>query len=367
VTDNIFDRLAELLQSAGPVNWKLGAQIAESVAGAADAVDPWVAEEYDELGRTAAMLIERTGAVDTTSVPPLSIIDPRGWAATNLEGYAYLAEPLAEKMSGGGAGGGMGLEAIFGQLGPALVGLQVGSLVGAIAHGLLGQFDAGLPPASAGTGSFIVVPNVEALAASEGLDIRQTRLWAVLSETAHQSLLAIPWVPGHLAALTREYIEGLDIRPDQLQERLQGLQDPSELERMMAEPGGLTGFAAGPELDGVRNDLMAMLAMLDGFGQALVAKAAADLLPALPSIAGVAVDRNPETAPDRAIEQMLGIEIDRTRATTALGLSQDIAQRWGADAWSRLWEGPESLPTLAELSDPVGWAARVLLPDDLDL
>ena len=51
MTDNIFDRLAELLQSDGPVNWKLGAQIAESVAGAADAVDPWVAEEYDELGR----------------------------------------------------------------------------------------------------------------------------------------------------------------------------------------------------------------------------------------------------------------------------------------------------------------------------
>ena len=53
MTDNIFDRLAELLQSAGPVNWRLGVQIAESVAGAADPVDPWVAEEYEELGRTA--------------------------------------------------------------------------------------------------------------------------------------------------------------------------------------------------------------------------------------------------------------------------------------------------------------------------
>jgi uncharacterized protein (DUF2342 family) len=28
-----------------------------------------------------------------------------------------------------------------------------------------------------------------------------------------------------------------------------------------------------------------------------------------------------------------------------------------------VWESPENLPDLAELKDPVGWAARVLLDD----
>ena len=70
MTDNIFDRLAELLQSAGPVNWRLASQIAESVAGAAEPVEPWVAEEYEELSRTAVMLIGRSGVLDPGTAPP---------------------------------------------------------------------------------------------------------------------------------------------------------------------------------------------------------------------------------------------------------------------------------------------------------
>ncbi|MCJ7726091.1 MAG: zinc-dependent metalloprotease [Acidimicrobiia bacterium] len=364
MTDNIFERLAELLQSAGPVNWRLGVQIAESIAGAADPVEPWVAEEYEELGRTSAMLIGRSGALDPTPIPTLTVIDPRGWAAANLEGYAYLAEPLAAKFSGGGGmAQGMGIEQIFGQLAPALVGLQVGSLVGTLARDLLGPFDAGLPPVSGGAASYAIVPNIEALAASELLDTRQTRLWAVMSEATHQALLAIPWVRGHLADLAHDYISGLEMRPDQLQERLQSLGDPSDLERLMSEPGGLTGFVAGPELDEVHDQLTALLAMLDGFGSAVVEEAGGALLPDLAGIRRAATGRHPET--ELVIEQMLGIEIDADLAEDARVFSADIAVRWGNDARDRLWQAPGNLPTPAELGDPVGWAARVLLSDEL--
>ena len=363
MTDNIFDRLAELLQSAGPVNWRLGRQIAESIAGAADPIEPWVAEEYEELGRTAAMLLGRADALDPTPVPALTVIDPRGWAAAGIEGYAYLAEPLAAKFSGGGGfPQGLGIEQVFGQLGPALVGLQVGSLVGTLAHDLLGPFDASLPPASGELGSYAIVPNIEALASSGGLDTRQTRLWAVMKETAHQSLMAVPWVRGHLADLAHDYISGLEMRPDQLQERLQDLGDPAELERLMSEPGGLTGFVAGPELDDVRDRLAALLALLDGFADTAVEEAGGALLPDLADIRRAAGDAHPDT--DRVIEQMLGIEIDADLAGDARAFSAEVVVRWGGEARNRLWLAPENLPTVAELADPVGWAARVLLPDE---
>jgi len=367
VTDNIFDRLAELLQSAGPVNWRLAAQIAESVAGAADPIEPWIAEEYEELGRTAVMLIGQSGVLDPATAPPPAIIDPRGWAAANVEGYAYLADPLAEKMgaAGGGAGQAMGLEQILGQLGPALVGMQVGSLVGALAQGLLGQFDAGLPPAAAGIGSFLIVPNLEALASDEGLDVRQVRLWAVLRETAHQAQFGVPWVKDHLAGLVGDYIRGLEFQPGNMQDRLQSLQDPAELERMMAEPGGLGGFDADPETEAILDDLLAMLAFLQGHGEAAVTAAAGALLPDLGDIRRAAAARYVEDGPERALGQMLGIEIDRSLADTAAGFCDEVERRWGLESRTRLWEGPESLPTLDELPDPVGWAARVLLPDTI--
>jgi hypothetical protein len=31
-----------------------------------------------------------------------------------------------------------------------------------------------------------------------------------------------------------------------------------------------------------------------------------------------------------------------------------------------VWSGPETVPTVADLTDPVGWAARVLLGDGFD-
>jgi putative hydrolase len=367
VTDNIFDRLAELLQSTGPVNWRLASQIAESVAGAAEPVEPWVAEEYEELSRTAVMLIGRSGVLDPGTAPPPAIIDPRGWAAANVEGYAYLAEPLAEKMGtpGGGAGPAMGLEQILGQLGPALVGMQVGSLVGTLAQGLLGQFDAGLPPVADESRSYLVVPNLEALTSNEGLDVRQARLWAVLRETAHQAQFAVPWVRGHLVGLAGDYIRGLEFRPGHLQDRLQSLQDPAELERMMAEPGGLGGFEAGPESDDIRDGLLAMLALLDGHGEATVTAAAGTMLPDLGDIRRAVATRHIDGGPQQALGQMLAIEFDRSLADAAADFCDDIERRWGLESLCQLWEGPGSLPTLAELQDPVGWAARVLLSDKI--
>jgi putative hydrolase len=364
VTDNIFDRLAELLQSAGPVNWRLGRQIAESVAGAAEPVDPWVAEEYEELGRTAVMLLERSGAADPGPIGPLTIIDARGWAADNVEGYAWLAEPLAEKVGGApGLTGGLGMEAILGQLGPALVGLQVGSLAGTMARTLLGSFDAVLPPL--GVGPQVVVANVEALASAEGLDPRQARLWAVLREISHQAVLEGPWLAGHLEALAAEYVGGLEMRPDQLQDRLKGLEDPGELERLLSEPGGLSGLAGGPELEGVRDHLTAALAVIDGFGRTAVRTAAGTLLPDLAEIEASTARRRLEEPPERVIEQMLGLEVDPELAAAAAGFIDEITNRWGTDAVGRMWESPEGLPTVAEIHDPVGWAARVLLDDDL--
>lgn len=364
MTDNIFDRLAELLQSAGPVNWRLAAQIAESVAGPADALDPWVAEEYRELGRTAAMLVGSSAVLDTAALAAPIPRDPRGWASSAVEGYAYLGEPLAAKLSAGpGSGAPMGLEQVFSQLGPALVGLQVGGLVGAMAREVLGDFDAGLPPAPGAPS--LVVPHVEAFAAGEGLDVRQVRLWAAVRETAHRAQMAIPWVPGHLAALVGDYLEGLEFRPDQFQDGLQGLGDPEVLERLVSEPGGLAGFTAGPGQEAAGDAVAAAAAFLDGHGRAVAAEVAGGLLPDLEAIEAAATRRRAAGGPGRILEQMLGLALDPDLGGSAEWFCGEVGRRWGDDARARLWSGPGTLPSRSEIGDPLGWAARVLLPDDL--
>jgi putative hydrolase len=366
VTENIFDRLADLLRSAGPVNWALATQIAESVAGPAEPIDPWVAEEYQELGRTAALLISRAGVLDTADLPPLQVTDPRQWAAANIRAYAYLAEPLAAVIGAGGEAAPPGLEQVFGQMGPALVGLQVGTVVGAAARGVHGPFDAGLPPFAPAAGPELIAPNVEAFAGRSGLEQRRVRLWAALRETAHQAQMRLPWVRDHLGRLVAAFVSGLEFRPDLLQERLQDLQDPEALESMMSEPGGIGGLSAFRSAEGpAGDDLAAALAFLSGHGRVVAAEAAGSLLPDFEAIEEAAAGDRAEGGPGSALHQILGLEEARSLAGDAARFSAEIGRRWGSDARRILWQGPDSLPTVSEILDPVGWAARVMLPNDL--
>ena len=67
MTDNLFDRLRHLLETRGPVNWGLAREIAESVAGPAEPVDPWVAEEFEDLTHTAALRIAAASPLDAVA------------------------------------------------------------------------------------------------------------------------------------------------------------------------------------------------------------------------------------------------------------------------------------------------------------
>jgi len=58
---------------------------------------------------------------------------------------------------------------------------------------------------------------------------------------------------------------------------------------------------------------------------------------------------------------MLGLDLQHHRYRRGTTFCEQVARRWGEDALARLWDGPEGLPTPAEIDDPVGWAARVLL------
>jgi len=55
--EGIFEQLFKMLQSSGPVNWKLAREVTKSLAGHPEPVDPSVAEEYRELAHVAQVRI----------------------------------------------------------------------------------------------------------------------------------------------------------------------------------------------------------------------------------------------------------------------------------------------------------------------
>lgn len=353
--DSIFDRLFELLQSPGPVNWKLANEVIKSMAGQPEPIEPAVADEYSELTLAAELLVADTPGLAIPSAAPLHPVDRATWARENVQSFRYLVEPLALKLSGDVGASPLAV------LGPALLGMQAGSMVGFMAQRSLGQFDAGLP-ALDHADRYLIVPNVEAFGVEHGLEAHQVRMWAVIREVVHHAILDQDWYRGALVKAVDRFFSGLEFDPAAMQDMLGSMQDPSALEGMLDGPDAvadLLGLKSDPQR---LEDLQAIIAMTEGFGDFVVARSAASTLPDLERIAEAAARRRAEPhSGTELLQQLAGLDLQRHRGREAAEFCFEVARRWGDEALDTMWNGPDSLPTIDEIADPVGWAARVLL------
>ena len=247
-------------------------------------------------------------------------------------------------------------------LGPALLGMQAGTMVGFIAHRALGQFDTGIPAIDHDQ-PYLIVPNVEAFAFEADVDARQVRLWAALHEMLFQRLMEIEWLRGHFISVVNSFYDTVEFDVTDLMSQMNALNDPDQIRDLLGEDGSSTPALLKSTADPDRlAAIQACSAFIEGYGDFVVRRAGAELLPDLDRIESANARRRSE--PDQAeqyLQQIAGLELQRHRAGDAAAFCAEVERRWGESALNRVWEQPEHLPTLDELTDPVGWAARVMM------
>jgi putative hydrolase len=261
----------------------------------------------------------------------------------------------------GGASEGDPLAAMMGPLGPALSGMQAGSMVGFMSHHVLGQFDTWLPALDQEK-AYLVIPNVESFAADHSLDPRQVRLWATMQELVRHATLRRESVRSRLDKDVADLVAGIDLDPSRLMEKLGELRDPAGIEGLLADSDGLAGLLGGERDAESAAGLEATAAFIAGHGDHVVERAAGSMLPELGAITSAYETRRtePQEQADQ-MQQFVGLDLDRARAADGAAFCVEVTRRWGAEALDRVWDGPDHLPDANELTDPIGWAARVLL------
>lgn len=371
--EGLFEQLFKMLQSSGPVNWKLAREVTKSLAGRPQPIDPAVAEEYRELAHVAEVRISSITELPSPSPGELNPTDRATWAAENQQSFRVLVEPLGDKLSsltdltdlgGTGGTGGMGdMGAMLAPLVPALLGLQAGTMVGFMAHRALGQFDTGIP-AMDHDRPYVIVPNLDDFAIDHGIDHRQIRLWGALHEVAFHRIMAVEWVRGRFVELITTFYDSVEIDTSDMLGKLTGISDPMEFQRMLGEeedPAGLIQATADPQR---LADVQAFTAFIEGYADRIVRLAGAELLSNVTRIEEAYNQRR--TEPDKAeqfLQQFAGLKLERWRAADASQFCDDVVDRWGEETLDRVWEAPENMPTLTEMTDPIGWNARVLLDE----
>lgn len=365
--DDLFAQMFRMFQSSGPVNWKLARELTKNLAGEREPIEPSIAEEYRELAHVAELRIQATADLPAPSPGELNPTDRATWALDNEQTFRILIEPLGDKLTGGfgqlpGAESFGQMGAILQPLGPALLGMQAGTMVGFMAHRVLGQFDTGIPAVDHDQ-PYLIVPNVEAFAFEAAVDPRQVRLWAALHEMLFHRLMKIEWLRGHFVSVVAAFYETVELDLSDVMGQIGALEDPDRIRELLGEEG-----ASAPALLKGTSDperlasIQSFTAYIEGYGDYLVRKAGADVLPDLDRIEAANARRRSEPdQTEQSLQQVIGLELQRHRAGDAAAFCSEVEQRWGESALERVWEEPENLPHLAELTDPVGWAARVLM------
>jgi putative hydrolase len=382
--EKLFADLGRMFAQQGPVNWDVARQIALFLAteGEAEAnVDPLERMKLEELVRVADLHVaERTGLATAVTGGVLTVAPvTRGdWAMRSLDAHKPLFEQLAISMStdddadvesDGDETPDDRTDKLLGDLGrmvgPVLLGLQAGSMLGHLSRRALGQYDLPIPrPLS---DELLVVPaNLDAFADEWSLAPDDLRLWVCLHEVTHHAVLGRPHIRARLEALIAEYVSSFEVDPSALEGMMGGF-DPTNPESMpeaFADTEVLLGALQTPAQHDLLTSIETLTVVLEGFVDHVMDAVGGALIGSYGMLSEAVRRRRVEASEgDRFVERLLGLQLGQTQYDRGATFVRGVIERAGDQGLARLWHSARELPTPAEVDAPGLWLARIELPD----
>ncbi len=345
----------------GVIDWRLANTVARMVASTTPAPDvpmTGFASEVEAFAQRSAELVGGyTGLEDGGALPAPETVDRGGWAATNLGSMRSVLDPVSERV-GSGAGPLSGpLRALTG----TLLAVEVGALSGFLAARVLGQYEFPVLDPEVPARLLFVGPNLAAAAKSLDADDQTLTRWVALHETTHAlQFSGVPWLRGHLASRVGELVSGLDVDVDLRSVlRRPGAADLRALVESVRR-GELIALVAGPQRRPLLDELQATMALIEGYAEHVMDAVGEQLLPDLAKLrVGLERRRRDRTGFLRLLEKLIGLDLKLRQYEQGKRFCDAVVAEGGIAALNRAWDGPGSLPTLAELDDPNGWLGRV--------
>ena len=127
--------------------------------------------------------------------------------------------------------------------------------------------------------------------------------------------------------------------------------------------GGLSLIEAvqTPEQRVVLDRLTALMSLLEGHAEHVMDAVGPEVVPSVATIRKRFDARRSGGSPvQRVLRRLLGIDLKLKQYADGNRFVSAVVDEVGQEAFNRVWESPETLPTRAEVNDPPAWIARVL-------
>jgi coenzyme F420 biosynthesis associated uncharacterized protein len=351
---------------AEPVDWALAERVAARVSGN----DPFrgsyhldsLVPDFEELAAVAEELVAaETGLRPAAGRARVRVTDRAGWVSANVRSFQRLLGPLTDRLLTSADG--------TPRRGPGAVasrvaGVEVGTMLGWMSTRVLGQYDLLLledvDPAEQDL-VYFVGTNVLALERRYAFPPREFRLWLALHETTHRAqFTGVPWLGAHYRSLVEGILGSVDPDPSHLADALRRAVAETRAGRNPFDEGGLVGLLATESQRETLDKVGGLMALLEGHGDVTMDRAGADRIPSAPRFSRVLrARRAARPGPARLLRRLVGFEAKLRQYELGEAFIAAVERVGGPGLVARVWEGPDNLPTMAEIRSPSTWLERM--------
>ncbi|MGH9105678.1 MAG: zinc-dependent metalloprotease [Acidimicrobiales bacterium] len=355
----------------GPISWEVARRVANRIAER----QPWLAtgrltvleEDFAELTAQAeALVAKETGLQSYCGPARARVTDRPGWVTANVASFQRLLRPLTKKLEDAMAKpppmlGPVPMR-VPAQVSRNITGAQLGILLGWMSTRVLGQYDQLLIEDENPEDQDIVYyvgHNVIELEDRYGFQPRQFRLWIALHEVTHRAqFTAVPWLRAHFMDLVTSLLEGVDPDPRRFLEALKRAASQAREGRNPLDEGGLVALLASPQQRQALERIGGLMSLLEGHGDIVMNRVAVDRIPQGTRFARALQERRQRRGPARVVSSLIGLDAKLKQYEEGAQFVEAVEHAAGRELFDRVWEGPEWLPSLAEIRAPALWVER---------
>ncbi|HEY2578553.1 MAG TPA: zinc-dependent metalloprotease [Streptosporangiaceae bacterium] len=323
-----------------------------------------VSELRDLADEVREPVRELTGLHSPEMTGQVAVVDRPGWIRANVDGFRVVLDPLVTRLAERGTVPVPG--SVVTAVGSRMTGMQAGLILAYLASRVLGQYELFLPPDPGGGQSVgrltLVAPNIVMVERELGVDQHDFRRWVCLHEETHRTqFTAVPWLRGYVQEEMTEFLLASEIDPAAMLKRVRAAAD--------AVAGAVRGTDDGeslieaiqtPKQREILDRLTSVMTLVEGHGDYVMDAVGPRVVPSVAQIRErFSARRGSATRIERAIRRILGIDLKMKQYAQGSKFVSAVVEQAGMTVFNKVWTGPETLPTKAELSAPQAWLDRV--------
>ena len=368
----MLTQLGQMLSQAqssggGPVNYDLAAQMAhQQLAATTSSLTAKQRAAVSDAVKLAELWL------DAATDFPAGAAEAKGWSATewvdaSLPTWRRLCDPVAQRVATAWVEGlpeevraqAGPMMAMLGQMGGLAFGSQLGNGLAQLAAEVLTSSDIGIPVGPDRVAA-LLPENIEKFTKDLDRPASEVMIFLAAREAAHHRLYThVPWLKERLLGAIEQYARGIRVDSSRIEELARGIDPSNPAAIQEAMQSGMFEPETTPEQKAALARLETLLALVEGWVDAVVAEAVGDRLPGADALRETLRRRRASGGPaEQTFATVVGLELRPRRLRAASELWRLLTEQRGAAGRDALWAHPDLVPTADDLDDPAAFVSR---------